>query len=145
MIELINDFRPDAPDVYNSKFFDASSSGVGGWGDPENDFQISTGGFKDFVVSYPNPHHIRRNFSILPLTNPALIPPFGRDPLAPPPPPNFFINVTMSKKNIDFLKGGFEGDYFGFQTYFESTVVSVALSLLSAKISNIRQLRRGLI
>ena len=76
------------------------------------------------IVAYPNPHHIRRNYSVLPLTNPNLSPPFGRDPTAPRPPPNFFINTTMTKKNVDFVTDNFEGDYFGFQKYFESTVVS---------------------
>ena len=34
------------------------------------------------------------------------------------------INTTMTKKNVDFTVGNFEGDFIGFQTYLESTPVS---------------------
>jgi len=36
----------DAPDVYGSTFFKDldPESGLGGWGDPANDFQVPTGG-----------------------------------------------------------------------------------------------------
>ena len=67
-------FHLDAPDFYDSKFFDNSSSGVGGWGDPENDFQITTGGLKDMVLTYPNRHHIRGDFTFYPLANPNFPP-----------------------------------------------------------------------
>ena len=75
-------------------------------------------------MAYPNPHHIRRNFTLFPLTNPDALPPFGNDPSAPPPQKDFMINTTMTKKNVDFTVGNFEGDFIGFQTYLESTPVS---------------------
>ena len=124
-------FILDAPDFYNSKFFDTSSSGVGGWGDPANDFQISTGGLKGMVVAYPTPHHLRRNFTLFPFANPTFPPPWGDDPSAPPVPAELMMNTTMTQQNVDFILDTYEGDFFGFQTYFESIPVSLALSLLS--------------
>jgi len=111
----------DAHDIYNSAFWDGSPSGVGGWGDPNNDFQIHDGGFKDMVVAYPNPHHIRRNFSLYPFSNPDVKPPFAGDPNGPAPPVGFMINTTMTKQNVDGLIANYTGDYFGFQSYFESS------------------------
>jgi hypothetical protein len=41
------------------------------------------------------------------------------------------INTTMTKQNVDFNVDNYEGDYIGFQAYFESPVeVSSALPLL---------------
>ena len=111
--------------MYNSPFFDASPSGVGGWGDPANDYQIHTGGFKDVVRAYPNPHHIRRNFSVMPFTNPNVVLPFWEDLV----PVDFMINTTMTKKNVEYLVNNFEGDFIGFQAYLESIFVSQTLLL----------------
>jgi len=117
------DWTIDAHDVYNSPFFDnSSSSGIGGWGDPNNDYQIFTGGFKDEIRAYPNPHHIRRNFSLFPFSNPDLQPPFAGDPLAPPTPVDYMVNTTMTQTNVDYQINNFEGDFFGFQAYAESSV-----------------------
>jgi hypothetical protein len=120
----LNSFHIDAHDIYGSPFFDNSSSGVGGWGDPNNDYQIYTGGFKDEIRAYPSPHHIRRNFSLYPFSNPDLLPPFAGDPAAPPSPVDLMINTTMTKENVDYVVN-FEGDFFGFHAYAESTVVSL--------------------
>jgi len=60
------DWSLDAnPNFPNSTIFDDSPiSGLGGWGDPADDFQITTGAFaKDFEVVYPVPHKIRRNYT----------------------------------------------------------------------------------
>jgi hypothetical protein len=129
-----NNLHSDSHDMYNSPFFDGSSNGVGGWGDPKNDYQISTGGFKDEIRVYPTPHHIRRNFSVYPFTNPDVSPPFGADPNAPPRPVGLQINTTMTKQNVDGIVANFTGDFFGFQAYFESPAVSSSLlSALSRK------------
>lgn len=122
-----NYFHLDAHDIEHSSFFDPSDSGVGGWGDPENDYQINTGGFKDQIRVYPSPHHIRRNFSLFPFTNPDVKPPFGNDPNAPPAPVGLMVNTTMTKENVDSMVANFTGDYFGFQSYFESPAVSPTL------------------
>ena len=127
-----NYLHPDAHDMYNSPFFDKSPSGVGGWGDPANDYQINTGGFKDVIRAYPNPHRIRRNFTVQPFNSPDAVSPFPNDPAAPPIPREFMINTTMTKQNVDFSVNSFEGDFIGFQSYLESlSVSSILLSALS--------------
>ena len=123
-------FRLDAHDFYHSKFFDNSSSGVGGWGDPANDYRISTGGFKDMVLAYPNPHHIRRNFTLFPYLDLGFPPLWGDDPSTPALPGDLMINTTFTKENVDYLVNNFEGDFFGFHGYFESLTVSLAPLLL---------------
>ena len=55
-----------------------SESGLGGWGDPANDHQVPTGGFKDFVISYPIAHRLRRQYT--PQTNLTLPPAPGGGP-----------------------------------------------------------------
>jgi ABC-type uncharacterized transport system permease subunit len=56
--------------------------------------------------------------------------PFADDPAAPPAPFDLMINTTMTKENLNYSVDNFEGDFFGFQAYFESLQVSLALSLL---------------
>jgi tyrosinase len=112
-------------DFYNSDFFDnSSSSGVGTWGDPANDYQIFTGGLKDIMLAYPSPHRIRRNFTVLPFALPNPLNLFPDDPTAPPLPKDLMINTTMTKENVDYTVNNFEGDFIGFQTYMESIAVS---------------------
>ena len=117
----------DAPDFYDNSMFDNSSYGVGAWGDPANDFQIFTGGFKDMVMAYPTPHHIRRNLTLFPFAMPHFFNRFAGDPNAPPPPVDLMINTTMTKAKVDFLVSNYEGDFFGFQSDFESVSVNVTL------------------
>jgi len=116
----------DAADFEHSSFFDTSSNGVGGWGDPKNDFQIYNGGFKDVVRVYPNPHHVRRNFSLFPFTNPLAPPPWGDAPDGPPANLTFMVNTTMTQANVDSVVNGYEGNYMQMQAYFDSTNVSPA-------------------
>ena len=117
--------RLDVHDFYNSNIFDnSSSSGVGAWGDPANDYQIFTGGLKDIILAYPSPHHIRRNFTVLPFSLPNPLNLFPNDPTVPPISKDLLINTTMTKENWDYTVNGFEGDFIGFQTYTESVAVS---------------------
>lgn len=113
------DWTIDAHDMYNSPFFDNSSCGIGGWGDPANDYQIFTGGFKDTMRSYPSPHHIRRNYTLYPFQNPNLGNLFAGDPKAPPPQTGLAINSSMTKANYEFTVNNFEGNFIGLQTYTE--------------------------
>jgi len=107
--------------LYNSDFFDDSPSGVGAWGDPANDYQISTGGLKDLILAYPIPHRIRRNFTVLPFAT-SNYPPsmFPGDPTAPLFPKDLMANTTMTKQNADYTVNNFEGDFTGFQAYVTS-------------------------
>ena len=80
------------------------------------------------VVAYPTPHRLRRNFTLYPYADPAYPPPWGDDPLAPPVPTGLMANTTMTKENVDYIVNSYEGDYFGFQAYFED-LVQVSLVL----------------
>ena len=111
------DFRADSHDVYNATIWDDSPSGLGRWGDPANDYQINSGGFANQIRVYPEPHHIRRNYSLFPFTNPV----FGSlmEDLA-----SYMANSTLTHENVAKMVNGFDGDFVGFQTYFEDLDVS---------------------
>jgi len=109
------DTHLDTSDFYHSTLFSNSTfDGVGSWGDPTNDFQISTGGLKDIRLAYPVPHQIRRNFTIQPFLLGINV------PGAAPVDPLLMINTTFTKEVVDFNVNSFTGDYIGFQTYLES-------------------------
>jgi tyrosinase len=69
-----SDYRIDAPDFYESSWWKDSDpvSGLGGWGDPNDDFTVPDGGFHQMPLSYPSPHTVRRNFSLLSFDQPSL-------------------------------------------------------------------------
>ena len=75
------------------------------------------------MLAYPSPHRIRRNFTLYPFDNPSFTALF-------PLPKHLMMNTTMTKENVDYILDKYEGDYFGFQTYFESATVSLVLPLL---------------
>jgi tyrosinase len=105
----------DASDFYSATIFDDDpDSGLGGWGDPANDFQITTGGFaQDFMVSYPAPNRVRRNYTLQPFLGPEFPPGSVADP-------EVYINTTFTQSNADYMVNSFVGDFEGFQAYFES-------------------------
>ena len=80
------------------------------------------------MLAYPSPHRIRRNYTLYPFQLPNPINIFRGDPTAPVPSPDFMINTTMTKENVDYMVNNFEGDFIGFQAYMESSSVSLALS-----------------
>ncbi|KAF9647444.1 Di-copper centre-containing protein [Thelephora ganbajun] len=105
------DWTQDAADFYHSTIFSNSTcDGLGSWGDPDNDFQISTGGFKDTRVAYPVPHNIRRNY---------ILQPFLNAPGVSPDNSLLMINTTFTKANVDFTLNSFTGDYINFQAYLQ--------------------------
>jgi len=109
------DWTQDAADFEHATIFSNSTDdGLGSWGDPQNDFQISTGAFKDITVAYPVPHHIRRNYTLRPFLAGVDI------PGAPPVDPEYRINVSFSAANVNYTVNSFTGDYIRFQTYFEA-------------------------
>jgi len=113
------DWRIDAPDFYHATIFSNSTfDGLGSWGDPANDFQITTGGFRNMRVAYPVPHNIRRNFTLQPFLagiNFAATPAIPLDPL-------LMINTTFTAANVNFTLTSFPGDYINFQAYFENVL-----------------------
>ena len=115
------DWSLDTEDFFNSKIFDPSpTSGFGGNGDPNNDYEITSGGFStDFVRAYPAPHNLRRNFTLRPWESFGL----GLGPFADhaPLPIDWekMANTSFSKVEVHKLVEGFKGDFEGFQAYFE--------------------------
>jgi tyrosinase len=109
-------YEPDAPDFFHSSVLDNDPvSGLGGWGDPEDDNQITTGGFsRDFSVAYPSPHRVRRDFDLQPFVS--------RGDFT-------FINTTYSQTAINKLLTSYDGDFVGFQTFFESVRTLLSSSL----------------
>jgi len=110
------DWRQDAsPNFPNSTIFDGSpTSGFGGWGDPDDDYQISTGALADdFEIAYPVPHRIRRNYTV----NFSYFPDFLGD--GTPPPQEDLWNYFTPASQEALIKG-YVGDFRGFQAHFES-------------------------
>jgi len=112
LIPVPYDFRADGHDVYNATIWDDSHSGLGRWGDPANDYQINSGGFANQTRVYPEPHHIRRNYSFFPFTN--RVPAFVAADLS-----SYMANSTLTRENVAKMVNGFDGDFIGFQTYLE--------------------------
>ena len=106
----------DSADVLDSDFFKDSDpeSGLGGWGDASLDYSVTTGAFSTFQISYPNPHILRRNFSLQPWADLGSLDGFNPYPLT-------YANSTFTYKNISRLINDFVGDYVGFQKLFEQT------------------------
>lgn len=107
-----------SPDFVNSSILnDSPKSGFGGWGDPTDDYQITTGAFAgDFEPVYPVPHRIRRNYTARSLGGDI----FGDGTPAAPNP--FWTYFTPA--SVEDLVQGRIGDFQGFQAQFEGTVVS---------------------
>jgi tyrosinase len=108
------DFKElDTADVYHSTIFsDDECDGLGSWGDPNNDFQIGTGGLKDIVLAYPSPHRIRRNFTLY-------FPPGFPLPPGVTPDPTKMFNTTFTSEVVDSVVNSFTGDYKNFQAALE--------------------------
>ena len=98
-------FVTDASNFQDSTFWDPdTTSGVGGWGNPNDDYQITSGAFaKDFIVSYPVPHRIRRQYT----------PDLPGGPASP-------LAKAFTPESQAAMVNGFEGDFVGFQAKFES-------------------------
>ena len=87
-------------------------SGLGGWGDPNDDFRVPDGGFHKLPLSYPTPHTVRRNFTLLSFNLPFR---------------SFLITDRQEMGNSSFTASIIEaileipaGDYKGFQTVLEA-------------------------
>ena len=94
----------EASNFTGSYFWDNSTSGIGGWGDPDNDYTITTGGFANaFSVSYPSPHQLRRHFYPTRPTDPDLQ-----------------MVTLITPESQKALVNGHVGDFIGFQGSFES-------------------------
>jgi len=106
------DWTIDALHFYESSFwkdFDPAS-GVGGWGNPNADFEVPNGGFHTLPLSYPSPHTVRRNFTVLPFNVPY---PFFTEPRK-------MANSSFSASAIEAILRTAAGNYKGFQTALET-------------------------
>ena len=94
----------DASNFEGSAFWDPNTtSGVGGWGDPDNDYQITDGALADLYHAYPVPHRIRRNYT-------------ANFPNSPDEP----LTEEFTPESQEAIVNGFEGDFIGFQAQIES-------------------------
>ena len=111
----ISDGHVDSPHFYESSFWKDSNpkSGLGGWGDPNTDFSVPDGGFNNFHLSYPSPHTLRRNFTLLAFDSPFLPPQFFPEPLKE-------ANASFSASAMETLLATPAGDYKNFQAAFET-------------------------
>ena len=98
-------FMADASNFQNSTFWDPdTTSGVGGWGDPDDDDQITDGAFADgFIVSYPLSHRLRRRYT----------------PKNPGSPRELLTNAFTPESQLAMINS-FQGDFIGFQVRLES-------------------------
>ena len=110
-----SDGQTDAPDFYESSFWKDSDpkSGLGGWGDPNADYQVPDGGFHTLPLSYPSPHTVRRNFTLLQPTFPGAA-----------PGPQVANNASFSASVIEEILKSPPGDYKKFQAAVEQPGVS---------------------
>jgi tyrosinase len=111
----ISDGHVDAPNFYESSFWKDSDpkSGLGGWGNPNADFSVPDGGFNKFHLSYPSPHTLRRNFTLLAFDSSFLPAQFFPEPLKE-------ANTSFSASAIEALLETSAGDYRNFHAAFES-------------------------
>jgi len=111
----ISDGHVDAPDFHESSFWKDSDpqSGLGGWGNPNADFSVPDGGFNTFQLSYPSPHTLRRNFTLLAFDSSFLPAQFFTEPLKE-------ANASFSASAIEALLKTSAGDYRDFQAAFET-------------------------
>jgi tyrosinase len=103
----------DASDTEHSPLFDGDlESGLGGWGDPEDDYQITDGVLRDTIVAYPVPHRLRRRFELQPFRLK------GNSPLYDNP--DQLVNTTYCQSEVDKVLYDYPGDFHGMQAYMEA-------------------------
>ncbi|KAI0264047.1 hypothetical protein BGY98DRAFT_1103701 [Russula aff. rugulosa BPL654] len=84
--------------LFESSFWKDSdpSCGLGGWGDPNNDYQVPDGALSNMTLAYPSPHTVRRNFTLQPFQVPDE--PFYTNP-------NLHANASFSSSAIQAILG----------------------------------------
>ena len=84
-------------------FSDSRTSGFGGWGNPADDYQITTGAFAEgFEVVYPIPHRIARNYT-------------ENDDTPTPT----LLWESFTPAILEAMVQGYIGDFVGFQAQLE--------------------------
>ncbi|KAG6918031.1 hypothetical protein DXG01_016883 [Tephrocybe rancida] len=111
------DWTKDVADFYNSPIFSDPDpeAGLGGWGDSNTDARVLDGGFSHtsgFVLSYPFPHTLKRNFTL----RPFLDFPDAEDWHVVP---DMLGNMSLTPESIKKTVDSWIGDYRGFQADVE--------------------------
>nr|GAT58376.1 di-copper centre-containing protein [Mycena chlorophos] len=111
------DWSLDAKNVAKSPLFTNfdKETGLGGWGDPANDYAVHTGAFSNtsgFKFAYPSPHTLRRNLTMQPFLGNTVF-------LTDPAQRALYVNETFTPAQVHKMVNGFVGDYKGLQTYIE--------------------------
>ena len=88
---------------------------------------IDSGGFRDQLRVYPDPHYIKRNYSLYPFSDPDTLPPWGNAPDSHPRQSTLAINGSRVKSNVDDSVANYTRNFFAFQTYFGSFNVNPIL------------------
>lgn len=99
------DWTQDASDFENSDIWDPDPvSGIGGWGNPDDDYQITSGAFaNDFSLVYPSSHRLRRHYT------PTVSGPNGTVALA----------SLFTPESQIALVNGYVADFIHFQQHLE--------------------------
>jgi len=103
------DWSRDAASFNTSSMWDADpTAGLGGFGDPKNDYYVTNGGFAKMKVAYPIKRAIRRQYNPFPYLAWYWV-----------PRPTEGAAVGLQKSYVDAAINGFEGDFVGFQNATE--------------------------
>ena len=104
-----------SPNFPNSTMFsDSKTSGFGGWGNPADGYQITTGAFaEDFEVVYPVPHRIIRNYTET----------YDATPLTPT-----ILWERFTPAAREAAVQGYVGDFAGIQAQIQGPTVSCSFT-----------------
>ncbi|KAG9103970.1 hypothetical protein FRC07_009879, partial [Ceratobasidium sp. 392] len=103
------DWSQDAASFNTSAIWDADpNSGLGTFGDPNDDYYVKNGGFKDMKVSYPITRGIRRQYTPYPYLTWWWV-----------PRPTEAATETIQQKYVDDVINGYAGDFRAMQNASE--------------------------
>ncbi|KAH7870975.1 Di-copper centre-containing protein [Lentinula edodes] len=113
----------DAPDFYTSSWWQDSDpeSGIGGWGDPDKDYEVQDGAFAGFPLAYPSYHPLRHQYTAQPFaafaaSSPTIAQFFNSTML------ETYANSTFHTDQIAAIIAGNPGDYVGFQQSLDNWI-----------------------
>ncbi|CAE6356956.1 unnamed protein product [Rhizoctonia solani] len=105
----------DTANFEKSTIFNSDkTSGLGTWGDPNDDYTIKDGGFTNLTFAYPVPHRLRRKY----VPFPYMAPP-GVDPSLYPYDTFKGANLTFTLGEVLKLLAQPTGNFKKFQYYME--------------------------
>jgi tyrosinase len=105
------DWTKESSDFQNGTFWKDNNPtwGLGGFGDPSKNYTLTTGGFANWPVVYPYPHHLRRQYTAQPFNFPFF--PASVRALVP--------TYTFTPTEMNYMTTNFTGNFTNFQHYFE--------------------------